>query len=522
MAAAITLLIGTIAVGGLVRVHACLRKIAEVRLPSMDAIYRIELAQGAVKSATRTLLARSLDASQVQAQLDRISSELQNAQTAWNLYDTLPRSAEGLALWKDVGVEWKGWRSDVDVFQDMARQVVANPTPELRDKAERQSLDVLGKSFRIVEAALAKLVERQSRLIEQERIAAEKESSWLQGVAIAAMGAGTGIALAFGLLLSRAISRPIQRIAEELGAGAEQTAAASGQVSSASQLLAEGASEQAASLEETSASLEEVGSMTRRNAESAATAQIRSGEARVAAESGATRTEEMRVAMDAIREANGEMQQTMADIKKSSDDVAKILRAIDEIAFQTNILALNAAVEAARAGEAGMGFAVVAEEVRALAQRSAAAAKETARMIEVAVGQSARGVEVNGKVSARLADVARTSDGVKQGLGEILERVREVDTLVAEIAGASREQNSGLSQISQAVVQMDQVTQRNAAGAEETASAAEELNAQSAELQAVVVTLLRIVHGDSLKASAPAPHPARPLVASRRVALAGV
>ena len=154
--------------------------------------------------------------------------------------------------------------------------------------------------------------------------------------------------------------------------------AAAGQVSSASQSLAEGASEQAASLEETSSSLEEMSSMTKRNAENAQKANELAKQARAAADTGVGDMQAMNAAMDAI--------------KASSDDIAKIIKTIDEIAFQTNILALNAAVEAARAGEAGMGFAVVADEVRNLAQRSAQAAKETAAKIEGAVSKTAQGV----------------------------------------------------------------------------------------------------------------------------------
>ncbi len=262
-----------------------------------------------------------------------------------------------------------------------------------------------------------------------------------------------GAAAAFVII--RGVNKALTRAADSLSRGALQVAAASGQVSSASQSLAEGSSEQAASLEEISSSIEELSSTTKRNAENADAGKVSAGHARDAAEAGAGEMQRMQEAMDAIQ--------------RSSDDVSKIIKTIDEIAFQTNILALNAAVEAARAGEAGAGFAVVADEVRNLAQRCAVAAKETADKIDDATRRSAQGVELSGRVSAELQ--------------KIVERAREVDQLVAEVAVASREQSDGLAQIGTAISQMDKVTQTNAANAEETASAAEELNAQSQELK---------------------------------------
>jgi methyl-accepting chemotaxis protein len=188
------------------------------------------------------------------------------------------------------------------------------------------------------------------------------------------------------------------------------------------------------------------------------------------------------------------MSAAMEAIKISSDDIAKIIKTIDEIAFQTNILALNAAVEAARAGEAGMGFAVVADEVRNLAQRSAQAAKETAAKIEGAIAKTAQGVDISSKVSLTL--------------NEIVVKARQVDELAAEVAGASREQTQGITQINIAVGQMDKVTQSNAANAEESAAAAEELNAQALTMKESVAQLLRLVggNGQTTQTSKPAAH----------------
>ena len=325
----------------------------------------------------------------------------------------------------------------------------------------------------------------------------EAKSSWTSSLAgversnqvagIATVAVLTALICVLSVLVTRQlVARPLTRISCLLEADCEQVHLASTQTASVSQAIADGASQQAASLEEASASLAEMSSMTRRSAESAETARSLTATACKAADQGQTDMAEMTSAM--------------ADIKSASDNIARIIKTIDEIAFQTNLLALNAAVEAARAGEAGMGFAVVADEVRNLARRSAEAAKETAARIEDCISRSERGVVISSRVA--------------EGLQSIAAQAKQVDGLVNEIAGGLREQDLGISQLTQAVGQMDQVTQGNASRAEENAAAAHELRSQADTLHHAIDELSALVEGTgaaSKSASVPAPTATRPL-----------
>jgi methyl-accepting chemotaxis protein len=272
----------------------------------------------------------------------------------------------------------------------------------------------------------------------------------------------------------RRINTPLRRVVARLDNECATTRKAGSEFQDVSRRLSEDASTIAASLEETSATLEEISSMTRSNTQNATTAKNVASQARQAADLATVDMREMSEAMDAIQ--------------NSGDSIAKIIKTIDEIAFQTNILALNAAVEAARAGEAGLGFAVVADEVRNLARRSAQAALETAEKIQDSIQKSQRGVAISSQVGTRLQ--------------EIVTRARELDDVVGQIATASSEQNQGIGQVNTAVSQMDKVTQTNAATAEQTSSAALNLSQQAVRLSDAVEELRGIVGGQREKPSA--------------------
>jgi len=244
----------------------------------------------------------------------------------------------------------------------------------------------------------------------------------------------------------------------EIGAAATQVSIGSKQVADGAQTLAQGSTEQAASIEELSSSIAEIAEKTKANAAIASRNSKLSVTIKESAEKGSRQMNEMIAAVGAINEA--------------SKNISKIIKTIDDIAFQTNILALNAAVEAARAGQHGKGFAVVAEEVRNLASKSAEAARETGEMIQNSIDKAELGSHIAGETA--------------ESLREIVSGINESSQLVAEIAGASEEQSLGISHINVGVDQVAQVVQQNSATAEESAAAAEEMSGQSEMLQHLI------------------------------------
>jgi methyl-accepting chemotaxis protein len=429
----------------------------EARQSMLTTRLQTELAQLTASMRGLTLSAVAHDARRVRQDTDAVARAMEAFDKDVKELAPLVNGVEETRALQAVQTAFAAWKQELPSYLELARKGLAEETNRMRTEIFVPLREKLEKETGV-------LYDRHTaQLAEFERQAKSKATGSLYVLILGNLLALVALALVM-FLMWKEIS-VLRQLAMEIAGGARQVATASEQVSSASQSLAQGASEQAASLEETSASAEEVNSMTQKNAQNARSADDETTRAGVL----------LKETVERVREMIGSMQK----INISSEKISKIIKVIDEIAFQTNILALNAAVEAARAGEAGMGFAVVADEVRNLAQRSAQAARDTAQLIEESISHSKQGKVRLDEVTASVQKVVENSDRIKM--------------LANQMNLGSQEQARGIEQISKAVVQMQQVTQSSAANAEQGASAGEEMSEQAKHLTQAVQRLYQMV-----------------------------
>ena len=470
--AVLTLL--TVAVGGfaVLRVNAILKESQQITQDAIPGLKLIALINGDVRESRALVIRHVL--SENPAKIAELEREIKKVGDDLNA--NMEKYKASIFVDEDrrlFGV----LEQKRDRFRQVRDEVVLPLSRAQKTREAEAALDRdLEPAFNEYITALDASVAFNSRHADELGASIGTETSTTKTMVIIAVVISLVVGVLMGWLIIGGTNKVLGTAIEALGNGSRQVVAAAGQVASSAQTLSQGSTEQAASVEETSASMEEMASMARQNSQHA--------------DSAASLMAEVDDRVKSSNRALETMVTSMEDIRESSVKVSKIIKTIDEIAFQTNILALNAAVEAARAGDAGMGFAVVADEVRNLAQRSAQAARDTASLIEMSVS----------KAQAGAGQVEQVVSSIK----EITERATRVKDMVDEISAGSKQQAQGIDQVAQAISQIEKVTQSAAATAEESAAASEELNAQAEATMRIVEQLGALVGAASITASAPA------------------
>jgi methyl-accepting chemotaxis protein len=438
---------------------------------AVDVVAREQLLAGRLSTAAAdmTALERGIAFSAVLTQANKMESLKNQFSEAAALASSdmveLNRLSSSEQARESIGELEKAHRAVMAAHSDMLK-LLSNQQMDLA--LQKFEIEVAPR-LQDISVAAKRMIENQSKNLERMSRATSEQKATTNVIMIALVGLGllAGAVVWFTL---RSGTAALRGLTGEINVCATEVSEASKQISHASQSLSVGASRQASSLEETSASSQEMSSMTQTNADNSRRA-----------------ADVMSDVDHEVQEANQTLEQmksSMAEINASSEKIAKIIKVIDEISFQTNILALNAAVEAARAGDAGMGFAVVADEVRRLAQRCAQAAKDTADLIEESIGTSSEGSRKLNRVSDAVVRITGSANRVKQ--------------LVDELNTSSQEQARGVDHIATALTQLEQVTQQNAASAEESASVSHSMAKQSDVMRDVVDRLIVLV-GDTRK-----------------------
>lgn len=441
-----------------------LNDIFTIRLPSIDNLIEADRDLQQLLVAERSMIFANAKSEVFKDLVAAYEKNLEQAQTRWEKFKALANTPEERAIISQYETAREVWKTT-------SRKIVDGRVADTR-QGRREALDLtLGRAnqqFEEMRDYLDQLTEINLKLAGTAH--SNSEASFRNTLIL--IFSITGAAILIGILLmwgiARSITRPLTRVISGLTDGSDQVGSASVQIATASQSLAESASQQAASVEETSSSLQEISSTTQQNAANATRAD------RMMREDAAGNFQIIDQRLTKMKTA---IEATVA----ASDETAKIIKTIDEIAFQTNLLALNAAVEAARAGDAGAGFAVVADEVRNLAMRAADAAKETSDLI----------VDAN----TRIKETSDLNEQVLEAMGSNGEIAEKITTLLGEIAAASNDQAEGVEQINRAVGELDTVVQQNAANAEESASASEEMSAQATQMKSFVSALVNVVSG---------------------------
>jgi len=527
---AILLFVGAIGIFGIEKLNSSLDAVSKNRLPSIDNLGIINEAQAAVKAACRSLLIPDLAADRVENQRKYIAQAFERADAAWKVYEPLEQTPEEAVLWKKFVGEWERWKNDVRTFTAMSEAYRKKGAKEDYAKALKFELTTATASFRAAEETLGKIIDLNGKIAQQERMSGDKTASRARITLVLALILGALAAVTLALLITRGILRQlggdpteVSDIATKVAGGdlavhvavadgdtrsvmaamnsmvlslrelisetvsiSSGIAAASAQLHATSEQIATAAEEVASQTSTVATASEEMSATSLDIARNCTFAAENSKKTSDSADFGASIVQETISGMEKIADRVMQTAMTIGTLGTRSEQIGEIIGTIEDIADQTNLLALNAAIEAARAGEQGRGFAVVADEVRALAERTTKATREISEMIKSIQSETKAAVRAMEEGVNEVEKGASSSMKSGEALQEILSQIGEVTMQINQIATASEEQTATTTEITSNIQQITDVIHQSANGAEETSAAAAQLAEQAQHLQDLV------------------------------------
>jgi methyl-accepting chemotaxis protein len=527
---AILLIIGVVGFLGIGRIVDNLDEISKVRLPSIDSLQVINEAQMEVKAAERSLLIPSLRPDRVKNQTEYMKEAFDRANKEWKIYESLPQTKEEAVLWREFVSRWEQWKKDIQTFSGMSEEFRKSASKEAYEKMLQFSLTTVTASFRGAQETLGKIIALNEKIAREEQIKAEKTEGFARMALILTVIIGLFTAIGTSILITRGIIRQLggdpsevseiamavaggdltvdvktvsgdsrsvmagmKTMVENLRELVSQTisissgiASASAQLQATSEQIATGAEEVASQTTTVATASEEMSATSMDIARNCSFAADNSKKTSDSAENGSLVVQETIAGMEKIADRVQETAMTIGTLGTRSEQIGEIIGTIEDIADQTNLLALNAAIEAARAGEQGRGFAVVADEVRALAERTTKATREISVMIKAIQAETKAAVHAMEEGVREVEKGAMSSMKSGDALQEILTEINEVTMQINQIATAAEEQTATTSEITTNIQQVTEVIHQSARGAEETSAAAAQLAEQAQQLQGLV------------------------------------